>query len=100
MVSGFHSEHPSKTVDPLLCNQAARTAECSYRPSLVVHDLEHRVQLHNLQYVVNLLGQVQELQLAALVANRSNSANQSDGHHSVSGHSANECGDAAILGTV
>src|ERR1019366_3266011 len=51
-------------------------AECSYRPSLVVHYVEHHAQLRNLQQVVNLLGEVRQLQLAALVPHRGKGADQ------------------------
>ena len=51
-------------------------AESSYRRGLVVHYVEDGVQLRILQHVVDLLGQVQQLQLAALVADRSKGPEQ------------------------
>jgi len=51
-------------------------AESSYRRGLVVPYVELCVQLGTLQQVVDLLGQVQQLQLAALVANRSKNPQQ------------------------
>ena len=50
--------------------------ERSYCGGLVVQYVEDRVELRNLQQVVNLLGQVQEFQLSALVANRSKCTDQ------------------------
>ena len=46
-------------------------AESSYRRGLVVPYVEDRIQVRILQLAVDILGQVQQLQLAALVANRS-----------------------------
>ncbi len=51
-------------------------AESSYRRGLVVPYVEDGVQLRSLQQVVDLLGQVQQLQLAPLVADRSKGPEQ------------------------
>jgi hypothetical protein len=51
-------------------------AESSYRRGLVVPYVEDGVQLRILQQVVDRLGQVQQLQLTALVADRSKGPEQ------------------------
>jgi hypothetical protein len=53
-----------------------KSVEGFNRGLLVVFDVENRVQLGDLQQIVNFLGQVEQLQLATLVAYRGESANQ------------------------
>ncbi len=52
------------------CSREELAAESCYRRGLVVPYVENCVQLRILQHVVDLLGRVQQLQLAAPVANR------------------------------
>ncbi len=47
-----------------------------YRRGLVILHVEHRVELGNLQQVVHFLGQLQQLQFAALVLHRGICADQ------------------------
>ena len=61
-------ERPTVDFAPVVEELAA---ESSYRRGLVVPYVEDCVQLRILQHVVELLGRLQQLQLAALVANRS-----------------------------
>src|SRR5947209_6641369 len=58
------------------CSREELAAESSYRRGLVVPYVELCIQVRILQHVVDLLGQVQQLQLAALVANRSKGPQQ------------------------
>ncbi len=51
-------------------------AERSYCGGLVVQYVEDGVELGNLQKVVNFLGQVQEFQFSALIANRRKGTDQ------------------------
>src|SRR4051812_14611687 len=67
----LRSETINKKQDLGTCYGEKLATECSYRCSFVVHYLEDGIQLRNLQQVLYLLGQVQELQFATLLANRS-----------------------------
>ncbi len=70
------SEPASKRASTVVPVIEELAAESSYRRGLVVPYVEDRVRLRILQHVVDLLGRVQQLQLAALAANRSKGSYQ------------------------